>query len=89
MEKADAPQVLLELTDRLCRIVNEILAEFNRQGVTPTEAGTIIMALTHRLLGVLEDEPEAQRAFVGSLIGVVNEHLLGRLQRSSSPECQG
>lgn len=88
MADNETPQTIMELSERLLKIVNHILAEFNRQGVTPTEAGTIIMALTHRLLGVLEDNPEAQRAFVASLIEVVNEHLLGRLKRSSSPTCQ-
>lgn len=88
MTENETSQTIMELSDRLLKIVNNILAEFNRLEVTPKEAGTIIMALTHRLMSVLDDHPEAQRAFVASLIEVVNAHLLGRLQGSSAPTCQ-
>ncbi len=77
-----------ELSERLCLIVNEILTMFNQQNVTPPEAGTVALALIHRLMGVLQDSPEAQRAFVASVIEVVNEHLLGILESSDSPPCQ-
>jgi hypothetical protein len=77
-----------ELSERLCQIVNEILAMFNQQNVTPPEAGTVVLALIHRLMGVLKDSPESQRAFVTSVIEVVNEHLLGILESSDSPPCQ-
>jgi hypothetical protein len=77
-----------ELSERLCQIVNEILAKFNEKNVTPSEAGTIVLALIHRLMGVLQDNQEVQRAFVTSIIGVVNEHLLGILEGSDSPPCQ-
>jgi hypothetical protein len=77
-----------ELSERLCLIVNEILTMFNQRNVTPTEAGTVVLALIHRLMGVLQESPEAQRAFVTSIIGVVNEHLLGILQSDDSPPCQ-
>lgn len=86
---ADQEQpVSTELSERLCLIVNEILAMFNQKNVTPPEAGTIVLALIHRLMGVLNESPEAQRAFVTSIIGVVNEHLLGILERDGSPTCQ-
>jgi hypothetical protein len=77
-----------ELSERLCLIVNEILTMFNQRNVTPTEAGTVVLALIHRLMGVLQESPEAQRAFVTSIIGVVNEHLLGILESDGSPPCQ-
>ena len=77
-----------ELSERLCQIVNEILNVFNQKNVTPPEAGTVVLALIHRLMGVLEESPEAQRAFVTSVIEVVNEHLLGILKSSDSPPCQ-
>jgi hypothetical protein len=38
---------------------------------------------------VLQDNPEVQRAFVTSIIGVVNEHLLGILESGDAPACQG
>jgi hypothetical protein len=76
------------LSERLCQIVNEILTIFNQNNVTPPEAGTVVLALIHRLMGVLQDSPEAQRAFVTSVIEVVNEHLLGILESSDSPPCQ-
>jgi hypothetical protein len=77
-----------ELSDRLCQIVNEVLTMFNEKNVTPPEAGTVALALIHRLMGVLQDNPEAQRAFVTSVIEVVNEHLLGILESGGPPSCQ-
>lgn len=77
------------LSERLCQIVNEVLAMFNQQNVTPSEAGTVVLALIHRLMGVLADDPQSQRAFVASVIEVVNEHLLGLLESDGSPPCQG
>ena len=78
-----------ELSDRLCRIVNGILAGFNEENVSPSEAGTVVLALIHRLMGVLQENPEAQRAFVASVIQVVNEHLLSLLESDGPPPCQG
>lgn len=80
--------VSAELSDRLCEIVNEILTTFNERNVTPSEAGTVVMALIHRLMSLLQDNPEVRRAFVTSIIGVVNEHLLGILKSDECPPCQ-
>src|SRR5512135_2360307 len=80
MTEEQVQPVSTELSDRLCEIVNEILAMFNQKNVTPSEAGTLVLALIHRLMGMLQDDPEVQRAFVTSIIGVVNEHLLGILE---------
>ncbi|MBM4288997.1 MAG: hypothetical protein FJ135_12810 [Deltaproteobacteria bacterium] len=77
-----------ELSERLCQIVNEIFATFNQKNVTPPEAGTIILALIHRLMGVLADNPDSRRDFVASIIEVVNRHLLESLEGDSSPPCQ-
>lgn len=77
-----------ELSERLCQIVNEILVTFNQKNVTPSEAGTVVLALIHRLMGLLQDNPEVRRAFVTSIIGVVNEHLLGILESADAPACQ-
>jgi hypothetical protein len=77
-----------EMSERLCQIVNEVLTMFNQNNVSPPEAGTVVLALIHRLMGVLQDSPEAQRAFVASIIEVVNEHLLGILANSGPPPCQ-
>jgi hypothetical protein len=80
--------VSTELSERLCLIVNDILTMFNEKNITPPEAGTVVLALIHRLMGVLNDSPEARRAFVTAIIGVVNEHLLGILESDDSPPCQ-
>jgi hypothetical protein len=88
MTEEQVQPVTTELSDRLRQIVNEILATFNQKNVTPPEAGTIVLALIHRLMGVLQDNPENQRAFVTSIIGVVNEHLLGILENNATPPCQ-
>lgn len=77
-----------ELTDRLCQIVNDVLAMFNDKNVSPQEAGTVILALIHRLMGLLHENQELQRAFVASIIDVVNQHLLQYLQESDSPPCR-
>jgi hypothetical protein len=88
MTEEKVQSVSMELSDKLCEIVNEILAIFNQKNIAPSEAGTIILALIHRLMGVLQDNPEIQRAFVTSIIGVVNEHLLGLLESDACPPCQ-
>ncbi|MGQ9920049.1 MAG: hypothetical protein ACUVRZ_01840 [Desulfobacca sp.] len=88
MTQDQGPAVATELTERLRQIVNEILAMFNEQNVTPQEAGTVILALIHRLMGVLRENQEMQRAFVASIIDVVNQHLLQVLEESDSPPCR-
>jgi hypothetical protein len=80
--------VSTEMTERLRQIVNEILAMFNEKNVTPQEAGTVILALIHRLMGVLRENQDMQRAFVASIIEVVNQHLLQVLEDSDSPPCR-
>lgn len=87
MAQEQGQTVASELTERLCQVVNEVLTMFNEKHVTPPEAGTIILALIHRLMGVLQENPEQQRAFVASIIEVVNEHLLRSLEGGDTPPC--
>jgi hypothetical protein len=56
-------------------LVNEILDRFNAEGVSPSQAGLIILSLTYRLLQVLEDAPEARRFFILTLINLINTYL--------------
>jgi hypothetical protein len=66
-----------DLAERLRPLVNDILERFNQQGVTPKEAGTVILALTHRLMTVLEENPEDRRQFILDFISLVNHYLAG------------
>ena len=88
MTQDQEPAVATEMTERLRQIVNDILAMFNEKNVTPQEAGTVILALIHRLMGVLRENQDMQRAFVASIIDVVNQHLLQVLEDSDSPPCR-
>lgn len=67
------------LADKVRPLVNDILARFNSEGITPQEAGMVILALTHRLLGVLKDHPEDRQAFVMKFINLVNTFLAGQM----------
>lgn len=68
------------LAARVRPIVNEILEGFNQKGVTTQEAGMIILALTHRLMTVLDGNPEEQRSFILHLVNLVNNYLAGNVQ---------
>lgn len=68
-----------ELAERVRPLVNEILARFNEENINPQEAGTVIIALMHRLLQNLDDNPEAQRLFTLSVVQLINQHLAGNL----------
>ena len=71
-----------QLSDRIRSLANSILERFNEEQVTPEEAGWVILALTHRLLTVLEKNPEDRRAFVLQFINLVNQYLVGDLQEN-------
>ena len=47
-----------EFSERVRSVANGILERFNQEQITPQEAGLVILALTHRLLTVLESNPE-------------------------------
>jgi hypothetical protein len=63
-------------------LANSILERFNEEQVTPEEAGWVILALTHRLLTVLEKKPEERQAFVLQFISLVNQYLAGNLEEN-------
>jgi hypothetical protein len=69
-----------EFSERVRLLANSILERFNQEEVTPQEAGWVILALTHRLMTVLETNPEDRQNFVLQLIGLVNQYLAGELQ---------
>jgi hypothetical protein len=68
------------LAERVRPLVNDILARFNQEGVTPQEAGMVVLALTHRLLMVLDANPEEQRGLILQIINLINNYLAGELQ---------
>jgi hypothetical protein len=56
-------------------LVNEILDRFNQEGVSPSQAGLVILALIYRLMEVMHDAPEARRFFILTLINLINNYL--------------
>jgi hypothetical protein len=69
-----------ELEESVRPLVNEILERFNQEGVSPSQAGMVILALTYRLLEVLQDTPEARRFFILTLINLINNYLAEELE---------
>ena len=69
-----------EFSERVRSVANGVLERFNQEQITPQEAGWVILALTHRLLTVLENNPEDRQAFVMQFISLVNQYLAGDLQ---------
>jgi hypothetical protein len=64
-----------EMEENVRPLVNEILDRFNHEGVAPSQAGLVILALIYRLMEVMHDAPEARRFFVLSLINLINNYL--------------
>jgi hypothetical protein len=69
-----------EFTERVRLLANSILERFNEEQVTPQEAGWVILALAHRLMTVLGQNPEDRQNFVLQFIGLVNQYLAGGLE---------
>ncbi len=69
-----------DLAERVRPLVNDILERFNQEGITPQEAGFVVLALAHRLMTVLADKPEEQRGFVLQIVNLINNYLAGELQ---------
>jgi hypothetical protein len=69
-----------EMAQRLRPLVNDILETFNRNQVSPSEAGMVIISLTYRLLEVLKEAPEARRHFILTLINLINNYLADELE---------
>ena len=76
MHAADEPIPEMEMAERVRPLVNEILERFNRENVTPPEAGMVVLALISRLLETMEDQPEPRRYFILTLINVINNYLM-------------
>ncbi|MBM4274742.1 MAG: hypothetical protein FJ134_09840 [Deltaproteobacteria bacterium] len=68
-----------EMAERVRPLVNEILERFNEERLAPSEAGMVILALVHRLLGILAGTPEARRHFVLMMINMINNFLAGEM----------
>jgi hypothetical protein len=64
-----------ELEESVRPLVNEILERFNQEDISPSQAGMVVLALTYRLLEVLQDAPEARRFFILTLINLINNYL--------------
>jgi len=56
-------------------LVNEILERFNQEGVSPSQAGMVVLGLIYRLMEVMHDAPEARRFFILTLINLINNYL--------------
>ncbi|MFW6126882.1 MAG: hypothetical protein ACOC6K_01575 [Thermodesulfobacteriota bacterium] len=69
-----------KFTERVRLLANSILERFNEENVTPQEAGLVILALAHRLMTVLEKNPEERQNFVLQFISLVNQYLAGDLE---------
>lgn len=64
-----------ELLTRVRPLVDDILDRFNRDHISPSEAGMVILSLIHSLMSALEKAPEARRFFIRMMINVINNHL--------------
>lgn len=87
MATDDSTSTDLELTEHILPVVNDILTRFNEENIGPREAGSIIIALLHRLLQVLDDSPDAQREIALAVVQLINQHLAGRLGDDPGGAC--
>ena len=69
------------LEENVRPLVNEILERFNREGVSPSQAGLVVLGLIYRLMEVMHDEPEARRFFVLALINLINNYLAEEMEK--------
>ena len=72
------------LEENVRPLVNEILDRFNQEGVSPSQAGLVILALIYRLMEVMHDAPEARRFFILSLISLINNYLAEEMESKSA-----
>jgi len=70
-----------EMEARVRPLVNEILERFNQEGVSPSQAGLVVMALIYRLMEVMQDAPEARRFFILALINLINNYLAEEMEK--------
>lgn len=71
---------LEDQAERVRPLINSILERFNAEQISPKEASWVILGLTHRLMTVLEQNPEERQAFILQFISLVNQYLAGELQ---------
>lgn len=76
-----------EMAQRLRPLINEILEIFNRNQISPSEAGMVIISLTYRLLEILQEAPEARRHFILTLINLINNFLADELGTGPADKC--
>jgi hypothetical protein len=69
------------LEENVRPLVNEILERFNQDGVSPSQAGLVILGLIYRLMEVMHDAPEARRFFVLALINLINNYLAEEMEK--------
>jgi hypothetical protein len=69
-----------EMEENVRPLVNEILERFNQDGVSPSQAGLIILGLIYRLMEVMRNAPEARRFFVLAMINLINNYLAEEME---------
>jgi hypothetical protein len=78
-----------ELEASVRPLVNEILDRFNQEGVSPSQAGLIILSLVYRLMEVMNDAPEARRFFILTLINLINNYLAEEMENAGEVAAPG
>ena len=68
------------LEENVRPLVNEILERFNQEGVSPSQAGLVVLGLIYRLMEVMHDAPEARRFFILALINLINNYLAEEME---------
>ena len=70
-----------EMEARVRPLVNEILERFNQEGISPSQAGLIVLGLIYRLMEVMHEAPEARRFFILALINLINNYLAEEMEK--------
>jgi fructosamine-3-kinase len=78
-----------ELEASIRPLVNEILDRFNQEGVSPSQAGLVILSLVYRLMEVMNDAPEARRFFILTLINLINNYLAEEMENAGEVAAPG
>jgi len=78
-----------EMEARVRPLVNEILERFNQEGISPSQAGLVILGLIYRLMEVMHDAPEARRFFVLALINLINNYLAEEMENPGTCGAMG
>jgi hypothetical protein len=78
-----------ELEESVRPLVNEILERFNQEGISPSQAGLVILAMIYRLLEVMQDAPEARRFFILTLINLINNYLAEEMETPGECAARG